>query len=196
MEKIWIISHYYDNGESYEDYAEFQSHEFYSTFNKAYGAYCNHVFSDYEGKYYLIEKTLDTQEGLILEESPIIECTSQWDSYFEEYEPTQDDYEEYHYDWDNWEERYYCTGEPKHPELDIETAWEYLDWLEHYPFCTGDDISEEDDKAWMEYVTTPGTNYREWEECEEEIRKMKEQIWIDSHTELLDSLVELLDMQL
>ena len=53
----------------------------------------------------------------------------------------------------------------------------------------GDDISEEEDRAWFEYVTTPGTNYQEWKECEAEIEERKKQIELESLNEMLEELL-------
>lgn len=149
--KIWIIKHCYDNGESYEDYRDYERYEFYSTFNKAYKAYCEHLLSDYKGRYYLIEKTLDTQEEFELEKSPWINCSSQWDTYLDDCRPSQEDYESEIY------------AKEEDPDLDLfkwryPGAFEGIDYLE-------EGIAEHD------YLHHAGNNYLEWQECQEELDK-------------------------
>jgi len=97
---IYIVSHYYDNGESYEDYREYQDYEYYSTFEKASKVFWTYVTSDYEGKYVLKSVVLDTQETTILEESVYLTCHSQWwDLYNQENLESDYDYcPEYHDD--------------------------------------------------------------------------------------------------
>ena len=87
---IYIVSHYYDNGESYEDYREYQSHSYYSTFELASTFFWDKVTSDYEGKYVLKSVVLDTQETNILEESEYLTCHSQWDDYYNQENPEPD----------------------------------------------------------------------------------------------------------
>lgn len=167
--KIYVVSHYYDNGESYEDYREYENHELYSTYQKAKDKFWASVISDYEGKYVLTEWELDTQEKSILEESTWIKCKPWYnDEWQGDYEPDYEDYD--------------CSPNP------AENYKEYWRWEDSSPDWN-DDISEEEDKAWFEYVTTPGTNYQEWKECEEELRKRKSAILLD---ELNSMLVELL----
>lgn len=90
---IYIVSHYYDNGESYEDYRDFEDHSYYSTFELANTLYWDKVTSDYEGKYVLKSVVLDTQETNILEESVYLTCHSQWwDAYNQENPEPDDDY--------------------------------------------------------------------------------------------------------
>lgn len=167
--KVYMLSHYYDNGESYEDYREYENHELYSTYQKAKDRFWASVVGDYEGKYVLTEWELDTQKKNQLEESPWIKCTSCYDEEWQgDYEP---DYED-------------CDYSPD-PTDSYKEYWRWEDSLPDW----GDDISEEEDKAWYEYVTTPGTNCQEWEECEKEIKERKNAILLD---ELNSMLVELL----
>lgn len=167
--KIYVVSHYYNNGESYEDYREYEEHKLYSTYQLGLRAFYDCVESDYEGKYVLTEWELDTQEKEILEESAWITCKPCYNEEWQgDYEP---DYEDYDYSPD--------------PTDSYKEYWRWEDSLPDW----GDDISEEEDKAWYEYVTTPGTNYQEWKECEEEIRKRKSDILLE---ELNSMLVDLL----
>ena len=88
--KIYVVSHYYDNGESYEDYREYEDHSYYSTFELANTLYWDKVTSDYEGKYVLKSVVLDTQETTILEESEYLKCHSCWDDYYNQENPEPD----------------------------------------------------------------------------------------------------------
>ena len=171
---IYIVSHYYDNGESYEDYREYQDHEFYSTLKKASQAFWKHVTEDYEGMYQLIRKTLDTQEAKLLEESEWIKCTR----YYPE-EDWQGDYDDDYYTCDSYEE--------PDPTASIKEYWEWEDELNMY--CACGDISEEEDKAWLNYVITPGTNYYTFKEVDDEIAARKNAILLDSLNECLKELL-------
>ena len=62
---------------------------------------------------------------------------------------------------------------------------EYWRWDDETSY---DDISEEEYKVWLEYVNTPGTNYQEWEEVNEEIRKKKNAILFEELNEILKEL--------
>lgn len=88
--KIYVVSHYYDNGESYEDYRDFEDHSYYSTFELANTLYWDKVTSDYEGKYILKSVVLNTQETNVLEESVYLTCHSQWDDYYNQENPEPD----------------------------------------------------------------------------------------------------------
>jgi hypothetical protein len=169
---IYIVSHYYSNGESYEDYREYEYHEFYSTFEKASEVFWDHVTSDYEGKYELIRKTLDTQEAELLETSAELPCTPCY---------SRDDWQgDYDYDEDN------CYDyDDVNPYNSIKEYWE---WEDNLSYCC-DDISEEDDKAWFDYFTKPGTNYQMFKEIDDEIKERKKQIEIDELNSLLKELL-------
>lgn len=181
--KIYIVSHYYDNGESYEDYRTYETHQYYSTLEKASQAYWTFVCDDYQGQYKLYEKELDTQKDKLLEESVWLEC---FPYYYNDPEDVWSDCDDEN-SYEAWlEEHYYPGGEPKNPEKDIKTAWEHMDWEESLDQC--DSVSEEEDRAWLEYVTTPGTNYQEWEEVNEEIRKKKNAILFEELNEILKEL--------
>ena len=171
--KIYVVSHYYDNGESYEDYREYENHELYSTYQKAKDKFWASVVSDYEGKYVLTEWELDTQEKSTLEESAWIKCTSWYDKQSCCYEP---DPEEYEYDED--------YDYPPDPGADALEALKYL-------------VVMEDREAYhreldleREWLTHEGTNYQEWKECEEEIRKRKSAILLDELNSMLVGLLK------
>ena len=168
--KIYVVSHYYDNGESYEDYREYENHELYSTYQKAKDKFWASVVGDYEGKYVLTEWELDTQEKRQLEESAWIKCKPWYDDEWQG-DPDYDDYN--------------CEYTGPDPHDSIEEYWIWEDECGYRP----DEISDEEDAAWFKYVTTPGTNYQEWKECEEEIKKRKSDILLD---ELNGLLVDLL----
>lgn len=83
MEKIYVVSHYYDNGESYEDFMDFEDFLYYSTLEQAIRVYWEKTSCDaYEGRYTLKEVTLDTQEWRIIEKSKFIRCSSQFNDYY------------------------------------------------------------------------------------------------------------------
>jgi hypothetical protein len=171
--KIYVVSHYYNNGESYEDYREYENHEFYSTLKKAIKAFWDHVTVDYEGKFVLSVKTLDTQEGQKLEESAWVNCTPYYPDEEWQGDPDYDDYN--------------CEYTGPDPLASIEEYWE---WERECGCHPEDNISEEEDKAWFEYVTTPGTNYREWEEVNEDIKKRKQAMQFESLNEMLEELLK------
>lgn len=166
--KIYVVTHFYDNGESYEDYREYTDYFMFSTEAKAYAFYCEKILSDYEGRYSMYEKELDTQKQTLLEVSPWVKCTSYYDEQWQgEYEP---EYEpEYDY---------------PDPMESYKEYWRHEDAFWHQD----DDISEEEDKAWLEYVTTPGTNYQEWEEVNKEIEERKKAILFEELNEMLKEL--------
>ena len=164
--KIYVVSHYYDNGESYEDYREYENHELYSTYQKAKDKFWASVVGDYEGKYVLTEWELDTQEKNTLEESAWIKCTSWYDKQSCCYEPDPEEYE-----YDPWEE--YADS---------------VDYNTEYA-CAEFESMKDEIKAEEEWLCHEGTNYQEWKECDEEIKKRKSDIFLD---ELNSMLVELL----
>lgn len=94
--KIYTVNHYYDNGESYEDYREYEDILYYSSFENASKVFWEKVTNDYEGIFRLKEVTLDTQETKVLEESVWIDCKNSWDY------PSEPDYignyDDYYYD--------------------------------------------------------------------------------------------------
>lgn len=167
--KIYVVTHFYDNGESYEDYREYIEYAMFSTEAKAYAFYCEKILSDYEGRYSVFEWELDTQEKTLLEESPWVKCSSMYscDDWQGEYEP------EYN------PEDYYPDPMESYKEY-----WRHEDTFWH----RNDDISEEEDKAWLEYVTTPGTNYREYQECERELQEKRNAILLEELNTLLEDL--------
>lgn len=81
--KIYVVSHYYDNGEKYEDFRDYEDFLYYSTLEQAIRVYWEKTSCDaYEGRYTLKEITLDTQEEKILEKSKFIHCSSQFDDWY------------------------------------------------------------------------------------------------------------------
>ena len=142
---IYIVKLHQNNGESYEDNYQWDTYEYYSTWELAYSYFCNQIADSYKGEYTLIKKTLDTQEEIVLETSP-------WGGYTSMYD--QEEYEEYVEPAEDKE----CYG----PEYSIEDAWRYMD-LENT--CTNWNESEDID-SWL---THKGENYqifKEIEECE------------------------------
>lgn len=118
--KIYTVNHYYDNGESYEDYREYEDILYYSTLEKAWSVFWEKVTSEYEGIIKLKELTLDTQEVTILEESICIDCKSSWNSQEPDYMDNYDDYyyEDFDYDrdynnamWETYEDEIYAIDE-------------------------------------------------------------------------------------
>lgn len=91
---IYVVSHYYDNGESYEDYREYETHEYYSTLELASSKFQQETCGEYEGQYELSKVELDTQETECIEKTDYHRCHSMLDDYFsdnpEDYMP--DDY--------------------------------------------------------------------------------------------------------
>lgn len=94
--KIYTVNHYYNNGESYEDYREYEDILYYSSFKNASKVFWEKVTSDYEGIIRLKELTLDTQETTTLEESAWIDCKSSWD--YPSEPDYMDNYDDYYYD--------------------------------------------------------------------------------------------------
>jgi hypothetical protein len=178
--KIYVVTHFYDNGESYEDYMEYEDHLYFSTFKKASYSFWKKVSDDYEGKFVLEAVELDTQVKEILEESPWIKCTS----YYDEEWP-----EECEYDYDpEYDPGVYYSN----PMGSYKEYWEWEDDTSY------DDISEEEDRAWFEYVNTPGTNYQIIKEIEDELIRRKEAMMINFNPDsvkLLDEVVKLLGIK-
>ena len=175
--KIYVVTHFYDNGESYEDYREYIEYTMFSTEGKAYAFYCEKILSDYEGRYSIFEWKLDTQERALLEESPWVKCSPMYscDDWQGDYEPEYDP------------EDYYPDP--------MDSYKEYWRWEDEASY---EDISEEEDRAWFEYVTTPGTNYQTFKEIEDELVRRKEAMMINSNPDsvkLLDELVKLLGIK-
>ena len=173
--KIYIVSHYYDNGESYEDYREYEDHLYFSTFKKASSSFWKKVTDDYEGKFILETVELDTQEREILEESPWIKCTSYYDEEWQgEHEPEYDQlepcYDQYGYYFD-----------PRDPEKRSHNALWALEMFEREEYY--EELSLE-----SEWLSHEGTNYQEWEEVNEEIRKRKNAILFEELNEILKEL--------
>lgn len=156
---IYIVKHLYDNGEHYEDYREYEDYEMFSSFSRAKHVYWLRVSNDesYEGKYQLIKWELDTQKSEVLDESPWVSCSSAYDySCWPEEREREEYLNSICYD---------SVPEGPNPANSIEEYWKWEDMYD-----PSDDIPDEEDKAWLEYVITPGTNYRAFKEVEEEIQ--------------------------
>lgn len=132
--KIYIVSHYYNNGESYEDYRDYEDILYYSSVKNASKVFWEKVTSDYEGIIRLKELTLDTQETITLEESVWIDCKSSWDSQEPDY---MDNYDDFYYDNFDYDRDY------------NNAMWETLE----------DEICATD-----EWLTHEGENYKIFEE--------------------------------
>lgn len=143
---IYIVSHYWDNGETYpEDYTDYRKHYYYSSLELAQGKYYGEILKDYEGQWEFIEKTLDTQEENIIEKSPWVKC-SPWDGYYPDYD--SEDNEEYE-------------------ELDLyEESWD-----SHASFYSNDSWKDNYDKALKElekdaneWLVHKGDNFKNYAE--------------------------------
>lgn len=88
---IYVVSHYYDNGESYEDYREYQSHKYYSTLELASSNFQRETYGEYEGQYELSKIELDTQETECIEKTDYHRCRSMLESMLED-DGSPDDY--------------------------------------------------------------------------------------------------------
>lgn len=165
--KIYIVSHYYDNGESYEDYRAYEDHFYYSTLKLATSLFWNKATGDYEGKWMLQSVELDTQKTECLEETSYLPCSSQWEDYFEQDNPEPEDEE--------------CNDLPD-PNKSVEEVFRYLDMVGREDCYRELDIERE-------WLTHEGSNYQEWEKCEEEIKKRKNQIELESLNEMLEELL-------
>lgn len=166
--KIYVVTHFYDNGESYEDYREYIEYTMFSTEGKAYAFYCEKILSDYEGRYSIFEWELDTQEKTLLEESPWVKCSPM-------------------YSCDDWQGDYEPEYNPEDYYPDpMKSYKEY--WRHEDAFWYQDDIPEEEDRAWFEYVNTPGTNYREYQECERELKERRNALLLEDLNTLLKEL--------
>lgn len=120
---IYIVSHYWDNGESYEDYDHYEEHKYYSSLELASQSFWRKASEDYEGKYILKSKELDTQGEELLEETPYIECSSVYDNWgnleeSEIYTQEEDCPHESHY-YDTYDTPYESYQE----EIRLENEW-------------------------------------------------------------------------
>lgn len=141
--KIYVITHFYNNGESYEDYREYTDYFMFSTEAKAYAFYCDKILSDYEGRYSIYERELDTQEQTLLEQSPWVECVP---SYIQE--PSPEDYPDY--EPDPWEQYADST-----------------DYVDDYTIAEHESIQDEL-KAEKEWLTTKREQGEILDEIEED----------------------------
>lgn len=97
--EIFIIDHYYSNGETLEDYRSFLDYECYSSYEIALSKFHEYTSDSWEGAYVLRRVVLDTQETWVIEESEYKPCipkiedpdlpedyddTSYWEDYGEE----------------------------------------------------------------------------------------------------------------
>lgn len=126
--KIYTVNHYYNNGESYEDYREYEDILYYSTLDKAWSVFWEKVTSDYEGIFYLKELTLDTQKTKVLEGSVWIDCKSSWDYPSEpDYIGNYDDYYYGDYDYND----YYIDPYEELQMRELEEMEDIENWLTH-----------------------------------------------------------------
>lgn len=142
--KVFAVKHSWDNGLSYEDYRAYESYKLFSTQQKAESYYYLHVVEKYEGKYTLIEWQLDTQEQIVLDECPYVQCTSECSYDYEDHDP----YEEDLYSQEDW----WPNGIDPHDS--IESAWKFIEgdgeetyntpeWMEEYEeFCNEKSLKE------------------------------------------------------
>ena len=125
--KIYVVTHFYDNGEFYEDYREYTDYFMFSTEAKAYAFYCDKILSDYEGRYSMYERELDTQEQTLLEQSPWVKCVSSYTQ-----EPSPEDYPDYEPDpWEQYDG--YVSYDDEHTMAEYESIQDELkaeeEWL-------------------------------------------------------------------
>lgn len=80
--KIYTVTHYYNNGESYEDYREYVDVWYYSALEYAQIIFSEFVAKGYGGQFVLKEVTLDSQEVNILEKSEYVRCISASEEYY------------------------------------------------------------------------------------------------------------------
>jgi len=164
--KIYVVSHYYDNGESYEDYRDYEDHEYYSTLEKASSAFWSYVTSDYAGRYELARKTLDTQESELLEESAWIECKPYY----------SDDYFQHVLEDSCYDAECDCSACYENTAMDdCNEAWNTYE------------LEEQRDE--INYLYSKNTNYLEWEAVNKEIEERKKQIELESLNEMLEELL-------
>jgi hypothetical protein len=148
--KVYAVIHYYDNGETYEDYREYRDTALYSTLDKATSVYWENVCDDYNGMFRIYEWELDTQEVTMLEESV----------YLHKYpEPERPDCD------------YYDDCEELNPE-DWPGNDEYMidEW--------NSTITEEDEPLDIEeWLCSEGYNYKIFKEIEEDrLRKLNAEL--------------------
>lgn len=155
--KIYVVSHYYDNGESYEDYREYKDSYMFSTEGKAYAFYCDKILSDYEGKYLMYEWELDTQNVTLIEKSPWVDCTSPYqyfhNEYPEDYEPvyecdSQEQYDSKDYIDDNIAESVSLLEELEAEEEWLTTKREQGEILDEIETDRLNDALKESDEVW------------------------------------------------
>lgn len=147
--KVYVITHLWDNGESYEDYRESQCNMLYSTLDAAKSVYWSNVSKDYEGKFILREWELDTQYQTILEESKYIQCTPE--TYYDDYD---NDYQDDESDYD------YGRYQPD-PSASIEEYWQWCDQLDDY-----EDIDPDEYECEYEWLTHKGENLADLQQLE------------------------------
>lgn len=143
---IYVVTHCCDNGLYGDmDYMEWEEYKFFSTLKLAESEYYNSIIDEYEGRYKLSKLTLDTQERILLEESPFRANTYYDYDPSEEYQPDQE--LEYEYEPD--------------PCNSIRDAWDYMEMEEREREF---ESQEEDD----EYLSVPHDNYQMFKELEED----------------------------
>lgn len=177
--KVWIVSHFWDNGEKYrEDLEEYQDYKIFSTYEKAMDYYCGCICPEYIGRYTLDGYEVDTHEIEQLEKSPWVDCPSyadyleekMLDSYRSDNEP-EVDYELIGSYWDENLERW------RHGNV-------HTDW-NNYPeedATPNSDIKEEL-KAEREWLTHEGENKAIFDEiAKDKIDKLCANLVIEANT--------------
>lgn len=142
--KIYVLTHYWDNGEKYEDYREYESSSYYSTLKLVAEAYWNET-RDYEGSFTLFSVELDTQKKVTLIESEWVPCTSSMQLLWEQEHSQKSSDDPYGIDYD-----YNC---------DFLYYWRYPGCLEE---------KETEDFVVNEWLTHKGENYAVFKSLEED----------------------------
>lgn len=81
--KIYIVTHYWDNGCWGDEYRDYEECEYYSTLELAFIAYYNHINDEYQGEYTLESVELDTQKNETIRKSLWVD----YDYYNDEFYP-------------------------------------------------------------------------------------------------------------
>ena len=127
--KIYVLTHYWDNGESYDDYREYESSSYYSTLELAAKAYWDET-RDYKGSFTLFSVELDTQKKAILTKSENVPCPSAMQSLWWEQEYSQESSDDiYGIDYSYMCDDLYYWRYPACEEEDEEALTE--EWLTH-----------------------------------------------------------------
>lgn len=170
--RIWIVKHHQDNGEHYEDHYEWDNYWYFSTWEKAFAFYCDHIIDDYKGEFSIIEKTLDTQEETVSEGSP-------WGGYTDIY-PSNDEDCQRHEEYCNW-----CAEhneiESDRRQLQGETLYPTYLWNAEYDSQQESTSYSEELAAENEWLKHEGEQYEilesiEQDRLEDELKEM-DAVW-------------------